>query len=352
MADKNPPLIRIALLLMLALLRADRATSLRLIRIYVLIYQRLRVDLDALARAIDGLDNPTWAEVEALAAYQVLMAAIASEVGAFALVAETEIREAIQNSVASGLTDSELLAQAALSGIGAAAVTALWTAVGQAEVEGQLAFLAEGSPLFENIQSLGDDVAGLVSAKIRELLTSGAGVESLIDEVRTAIGQGLTWALNMAGTAAISGYRAALLASYRANAKVVKGWIWWAQLDERTCLSCINMHGSFFTLDETLSDHHRGRCIPLPQTVSYAELGFKLRDDFPTIQTGEAWFRSLPASRQRAMMGGAMYKAWKSGEFDFAEVSQIYHNDTYGDMVRTASLKGLIGERAKLYYDR
>lgn len=69
------------------------------------------------------------------------------------------------------------------------------------------------------------------------------------------------WAETTARTAQLYAYRRASHETYRANADVVTGWIWWSARDARTCLSCLSLHGQKFPLGEELNDHHRGRCI-------------------------------------------------------------------------------------------
>lgn len=116
------------------------------------------------------------------------------------------------------------------------------------------------------------------------------------------------------------------------------------------CMSCVAMHGTEHTLDEALDDHHAGRCTMLPITLSARELGLNVSEETQTVQSGEEWFRSLSREKQIATMGASKWKAWNAGEFDFAQLSEPYQNDVYGQMRREASLKGLIGERAKEYY--
>jgi hypothetical protein len=44
-------------------------------------------------------------------------------------------------------------------------------------------------------------------------------------------------------------------------------------------------------------------------------------------------------------MGPGMYEAWQAGEFDFKDLSRKYGDPIYGDMLRQASLKDLVGVR-------
>ena len=72
----------------------------------------------------------------------------------------------------------------------------------------------------------------------------------------------------------------------------------------------------------------------------------------PEPQPGPDWFAGLPPAEQDRRMGGSMADAWRAGEFEFGDLSVSYDDPTYGDMLREASLVGLLGERAQEYYRR
>jgi hypothetical protein len=92
-------------------------------------------------------------------------------------------------------------------------------------------------------------------------------------------------------------------------------------------------------------------CAMLPLTRSYADLGFAGIDEAPqTFETGAAWFARQSAATQQALMGPSMWDAWRAGEFAFSDLSVPYQDDVYGEMLREASLKGLLGKRAQNYY--
>jgi hypothetical protein len=243
--------------------------------------------------------------------------------------------------------------QLALPGLTLADVRGLWVQLSPEQVVTMLGFLEKDSPLYVNLSRLGDDVAALIAEKLRQGIILGYNPRKVARLIQEATGQGLTWSLKTARTANLWAYRLAAHANYRANSHVVTGWVWWAQLgDPRTCLSCINMHGSVHTLDEVLNDHHQGRCTPIPQTLSYKDLGFDVPEEPQVYQRGEDWFRGLSAAEQKAIMGAGMWSAWDAGEFAFADLSVPYQDDVYGEMLREASLKGLLGERARVYYVR
>lgn len=353
MADELPPVIQAANRFRDALLRGERDAAVRLIRAYGLAYQRLQGDIDALLEVIASMPKPTWREIEQLGLYRSLLGDIREQIGRFAVIAENDLNEGARAAILAGLSDSERLVQAALPGLEAATIRAAWVRLSPGQVETIMGFLQEDSPLFQNLRLLGDDVADLVANELRIGIILGRNPRVIAEAIRNATGQGLTWSLNMSRTSQLWAYREASRANFLSNSHIVKGWQWWSQLgDPRTCLSCTVMHGTIHSLDEPLNDHHQGRCSMLPITLTYAELGLNVPEDRQPVQSGIDWFGTLSPVEQRNLMGGARYAAWQAGEFELPALSQPYQNDVYGEMLREASLKGLLGDRARQYYGR
>jgi hypothetical protein len=143
----------------------------------------------------------------------------------------------------------------------------------------------------------------------------------------------LAWADTTARTAQLNAYRAASHESFRANADLVGGWVWWASLSTRTCTACISQHGTKHTNDEQLNDHHRGRCCALPvvRGTTWAE----------EVQTGPEWFAQQSAADQRKIMGRGRFDAYQSGKFDWSKTSTLHNDPIYGPMLRETTLKDL-----------
>lgn len=139
----------------------------------------------------------------------------------------------------------------------------------------------------------------------------------------------------MMRTSQLWSYREANLASWRENSNVVRGWIWWASLDERTCVGCISQHGTRHGLNETLNDHHNGRCGPLPEVVGR---------ELPAENAGEEWFGAQPERVQVRMMGRARWMAWRDGAFGFDQLSMPYNDAVYGEMRTETPLGRLVPE--------
>lgn len=141
------------------------------------------------------------------------------------------------------------------------------------------------------------------------------------------------WAETTARTAQLYAYRRATHETYRANADIIDGWMWWSARDVRTCLSCLSLHGETFPLSEELNDHHRGRC---------SAIGIVRGSTWPNdVQRGPEWFAGLDAVRQREMMGPGMFAAYQAGGVDWSRMSVTYQNDVYGPMRRQATLREL-----------
>ena len=140
----------------------------------------------------------------------------------------------------------------------------------------------------------------------------------------------------MTRTVQLYSYREATRANYIANSDVVEGWIWHADLSPTTCAECIAMHGTFHANDETLNDHHNGRCSMIPVVKGF--------DRITEEGAGEAWFNAQPESVQRDMLGPGKYEAWKEGQFDFSQLVSTQNDPVYGEMRVEATLKELLGE--------
>jgi hypothetical protein len=160
-------------------------------------------------------------------------------------------------------------------------------------------------------------------------------------------------AVRMARTVQLWSARRGALEVYRANADIVKGWIWSASLDATVCMACVSMHGSFHELDEICNDHFSGRCAMVPVTTAWADLGFDSGQEVTAgIQTGQEWFNDMPESDQRQRMGPSMFDAYKDGIVSFNQLTTTTTDDLYGPMRHRASLESIVGKDTADAYKR
>jgi hypothetical protein len=141
-------------------------------------------------------------------------------------------------------------------------------------------------------------------------------------------------------TLQLTSYRDSTAASQNANVAIIADVIRIAALDGRTCLSCVALHGTVIWSGERnagdpvprVDDHQNGRCTSVVRVV-----GRPLN-----VQTGVDWFNGLPPERQQQQGGFAnspgKWEAFQSGEVTLNDFVHAYKDDTFGDMLREASL--------------
>lgn len=334
-------------------LARERQAATRLVQTYGRVYRNLEAQQTALEQSLSAIQAAhqeiSRGQAARLGAVRSLLQQTADELERWSVYADTEVSQAAQREILAGLNDSRGMVQAYFGNPRTqAALAARFDMLPAEQVETMLGFLGPESPLHA---SLGRGFSDAVVRQLEETLVDGIALgynprKVAREMVRRGLGVGLNWALTTARTAQLWSYREATRANYMANSDIVSGWIWYAQLDDRVCMSCVAQHGSHHSPEETLNDHHNGRCTALPEVPLAKKLGLSM----PEPQPGPEWFAGLPPTEQDRRMGGSMADAWRAGEFEFGDLSVPYTDVVYGDMLREASLSGLLGERANEYY--
>lgn len=147
----------------------------------------------------------------------------------------------------------------------------------------------------------------------------------MVNRVRGDFNGGLNRARVIARTELLDAHRAAGRAQQdRLHAAgVVTGWTWMANLDIRTCPSCIAMHGTEHPASVAGPlDHQQGRCDRLPKTASWADLGFPDIEEPPSIlPDARAWFDDLPQSDRERIMGATRLELLDSGAVKWEDLA-------------------------------
>ncbi len=305
---------------------ADAANLRQISAAYVDMYDNLAGDVEALRLAIEALDNPTAAEVKRLPQYKELMRRAEKELDRFTVYLETLIGTAATASIVLGLSHSKelvnVMTSAKFRGLDASVMRPL------------LDYLRRDGPLYKRLELITTSTVDKVIAQIVEGVGMGRNPRVIASQIQDAFGGGLTDALRNTRTVQLYSYRDSARANYSASG-IVKGWIWYAELDNDTCLSCVAQHGTIHDLGEVLDDHYNGRCAALPYIEEFGN---------PVEQDGKTWFESLPEAAQQRMMGQEKHGAYKDGKFEFSQLSVQFDNEVYGTMRSEASLSSLIGE--------
>jgi hypothetical protein len=340
------------------LLNEVAAATERMAIIYNRIFTGLQDEVSQLAEQIAEMEPPDKEDIMRLARMQRVLRQVADQAERFGGVVQNEIAVIQTQSIEKGIDDTLKLMELSLPELPPELqreIVGSFTRLPADAVEAAAGLFGDDSPLVERLQSAyGEYVASQVEKHIVDGIAVGQNprrIARLLERnLQSSLGSGLSSALTTVRTAQIKSYQIANHATYRANPNLVPGWIWHAELDDRVCLSCVAQHGTEHPVDERLNDHHNGRCAPLPKTITYRQLGIDLPETVPPTQRGTDWFRQQSASRQRAMMGGAMYDAWRADKFRLEELSRPYDDVVYGELLREASLKDLLGEQAREFY--
>ena len=322
--------------------KSDAEVLDRLARVYASGYERIDPQVQALTEQIDALQKAgkvTKAQIQKTAAYRNLMQAVQNELDDYTAYVRTELRTAVQDSAKSGLSAGNLLMLASLADSLGVDVKDIPAASVVAPTPDALSFLADyldpDGALFGKLNKMSNYHADEVSATILDLVSQGKNPKVIGKFIQDAYGTGLSDSLRMMRTAQLYSYRQANNAVQVANADVLQGVVWCAELDADTCGSCISLHGQVFPVGTICEDHHGGRCGMLPLCKGMEN---------PIQQTGEDWFKSQPENVQRDALGKGKFEAWQDGKFEFSALSTTYQDDIYGTMRREATLQELIGE--------
>lgn len=300
------------------LARDYASTERRLTQAYGTLLRTLQPYVDDLTRAVIALIDqgitPDRYTVAGLDSYQRLFVRVRVEMQSFSTIAQAQASNLQTSATASGIRAAGQLVRISSGWLtpNAEAVTALVNYVDSPAMRANFAQFG---------QNAARDMADLILSQFAQGRNPRAVARSISDWLGNVP---LSWANNMTRTVQIWSYRMGNHATYRANERVLEGWIWSSARDTRTCISCWSQHGRVYRLDQVLRDHHQGRCAPIPL----------VRGSTRQWQTGEQLFDNLRPEQQQQIMGPGLYDAWRRGDVQFNELSVPYYDDVYGEMLR------------------
>lgn len=323
------------------------ATKTRLVTAYERALPSIRDAIALLEQRLGDLQDArpgetiTTGQVTGLEEYRNLLRRMEIEMRDFAGVVRNEAGTLQDRGIVVGANAAEDMTSATAGNLNTVIQTG-WNRPDPAALA-RLIDTVDGAPFREKASAFGQNAAQQIADMVLTAVAQGKNPRAIAGLLRNGLLIPYGWAENMVRTAQLWAYRGASHATYAANSRVLEGWVWYAALDTRTCLSCISQHGRKYPLTASLNDHHQGRCTPVPivRGSTWPDL----------IITGPNWFESQPASYQRAQMGGALWRAWQDGAIRWNEMSQPYQDDVYGEMLREVSVSGALGkEAAQQYY--
>lgn len=188
-----------------------------------------------------------------------------------------------------------------------------------------------------------DYIPSVANKLIVQGFVSGRSAITIVDDL-TAMMNSLprSEANSLLRSVQLTSYRDATVIQQVANADIIDYVIRIAALDNRTCLSCIALHGTRLEVGERVDDHRNGRCTSISVVKGRPR----------SVESGEFWLNNQTSARQQEIMGQANYNAWKAGA---VQLNDFVHKGTdpiFGNAVTENSLKGILGEEAQRYYAR
>jgi SPP1 gp7 family putative phage head morphogenesis protein len=324
------------------LIRANDRALRDLTRLYDETYKTVNRKLKEVTSLIEtsiaeGVEvNPSWLFMQGR--YLELIAVIRQELTLYGLFAASAIRSSKESAIALAGDHAMRLAGLQLPDI------ATWSRPAFEATESLITQLVDGSPLSYKFAELPAFVAEGIRGAIEQGFLLGDSPRKIARDIKRAYGDGLTNTLLTCRTEVMRAYRIASAECYQANEPVMRGWVWVSARDQRTCSACWGMDGTFHKITEVMSSHPACRCVPVPVTKSYADLGIEGVEDTAAPAgwdaTGE--FDALPEAAKQKILGVTKLRLYNEGKIGIRDLPVRERSNVWGDTYRPVTLKELV----------
>lgn len=345
---KTPAIVRAALEFRASLLRGDADARRQILGVYLSAYNNIKPEFDFVTQAIEAQiragKTPTQAMIFEQARLQRVLAGITQEItiaaGKTADIVTKQQEAAVRQAVGDAKVLSELAADPSLPWPppdGATGPT--WTNINKPAVQSLIGHAGDGSPLRELLVSVAGDSADRARDMIAAHFTQGNTPQQIAHGLQEVFGLDMARAQATARTETMRAYRTATQETFKENDDVIEKWRWIAQLSYSTCIACISKHGQEFPLTTPMDSHVNCRCIQVPVTKTFKELGADGVEETDTsVQTGKDWFNEQTEEVQRKILGPGKYDAWREGKISIDDMVEHSHSDRWGGAYHEASL--------------
>lgn len=204
-----------------------------------------------------------------------LIGQVDAQLSAFAHAAGLQIAAAQEEATQLATDHAHALISAAI-GVPADSTIAL-NGPRAAAIQALIGRSYDGSPLTDLLAKLGPETAATVQQALIDGLAAGDGPKAIARTFQDATLGGRARAMLIAKTEILNAYRSANLENFRANSDVVDEWEWSA--DSAACPECTAKNGTRHPLSASFDEHPGGRCVPIPVTKTWAELGIDMSAD-------------------------------------------------------------------------
>ena len=325
----------------------DAQASAQVVRAYAPVYTRLERDTRALVGIAQTRGLKPW-QVMRMERLKDLERQFLANTSRFAtqagsIITDSQLvavglgRDGALEAASAGLPRGVTMENMANLGLG-------WNQLPDDAFQNFVGISADGAPLANLLEPLGPQAVLGVREQIGTGIALGKGPRETANLVRTAAGIPLSRALLITRTETNRAFRGATRLSYQTNSQVVKGYRRHADKSERTCMACIALDGTLYSLYEPLNEHPNGRCALVPEVLDYKDLGLDIPPE-PRPSGAQDWFIDQSDDVQRRMLGATRYRAWEAGELQFPNLVEIQTNPVWGDMATVASVRNtMVGQ--------
>lgn len=242
-------------------------------------------------------------------------------------------REAIALAIQSF---TETMALSAGQGV-ADVVAGLGISFPQQSFERMVGVLTDGSPVVDLSRQYGTKGPNVIRQALLQGVAAGESPYTVAARINKALGSMYGDSSTLVRTEMLRTYRESTRATYLANQRYVKGWIWCSALDTRTCPVCWAMHGTKHPLSEAMATHPVCRCSMLPDMV------FRRLGALPDPVLGTQSFRALSEADQITILGPLAQKAYAKGLIDLPDLVRETYSPKWGAGRAQRSLASAIG---------
>jgi SPP1 gp7 family putative phage head morphogenesis protein len=208
--------------------------------------------------------------------------------------------------------------------------------------------LGDGSPVRTLTDSFGTEASKTLNRLLLEGVSTGINPLTIAQQMSDALPTlGIARANTFARTEMMRAYRGAATKVMKANKDIIKGWKWYSALDKNTCPVCWALHGKVFPPDELMATHPNCRCVHLPVTKTWQELGYNVPE--PALSqgmslSGEELFAGLDEETKQFILGKAGYTGYKNGIFKLEDFIQNTYSQDWGYGRTTRSISSMVGK--------
>jgi SPP1 gp7 family putative phage head morphogenesis protein len=280
------------------LLRGERAALGELLRAYRLTVERAEARIKDLTDQIEKFQGE---EISSSWLYErgrlsQLKFEIQIEINRFSQVASLRVAREQRAAISQASED----AQALIAASNGDAVSVQLGTLNANAVVAMAGHASDGSSLRQLFAARGGVVAQGVADELVSGVATGASLRVIASRVRDVLGSDLARALTIGRTEILRSYRAASLETYRRAGFTQYRWL--AAKDLRTCLICLALDGSIWSINQPFPAHVNCRCTFVPVINGQAM----------TYETAAEWFAAQSEGAKREMLGGA-YGAYAQG---------------------------------------